>query len=275
MGEIAHPMSKPSPYRISAEGTPMALPGVGSITYNVKVGDLVNAFEADHVEPGVSIKNHDKTFGAWDPNLGLTFLSCIGNPAVVISGDAKGEKGYVTGKHGGIEHVLVHFKQETLEKLVIGDKIQIKAWGVGMQAEDFPDMKVMNIDPELLERMNLKVSKGRIKFKVTHLIPGKLMGSGLGSDNTYIGDYDIQLFDEKAVKEYNLDTLRYGDFVALADVDNSYGRIWKEGAVTIGIVVHSSCVVAGHGPGVTTIMTSRAGIIDPVIDAGANLINYM
>lgn len=275
MGEVSHPAAKGSPYRISADGIPMALPGVGSITYNVKIGDNVNAFKADHVEPGVSIKNKEKSGGVTDPNLGLTLLSCIGNRARVITGDAKGDTGVVTGKHGGIEHVLVHFKQDTLEKLVIGDKIQIKAQGLGMEAPDFPGIKLMNIAPELIEKIDPQVADGKIRMPVTHLIPAKIMGSGIGKDNAYIGDYDIQMFDEGVNQEYHLDTLRFGDIVAIIDADNTWGRIWREGSVSIGVIVHSACIMAGHGPGATTIMTSAGGLIEPVITPDANLLKWV
>ncbi len=40
-----------------------------------------------------------------------------------------------------------------------------------------------------------------------------------------------------------------GDLVAIMDADHSFGRIYKEGAVSIGIVVHSDCVLAGMGQG--------------------------
>lgn len=275
MGEVSHPAAKGSPYRISADGIPMALPGVGSITYNVKIGDNVSAFKADHVEPGVSIKNKEKGGGVTDPNLGLTFLACIGNQARVITGDAKGDTGVVTGKHGGIEHVMVHFNQDTLEKLVIGDKIQIKAQGLGMEAPDFPGVRLMNIDPGLLEKIGPEVVNGKVRMPVTHLIPAKIMGSGIGKDNAYIGDYDIQMFDEGVNKEFHLDTLRFGDIVAITDADNTWGRIWREGSISIGVIVHSACIMAGHGPGATTIMTSTGGLIEPVITADANLTKWV
>ena len=275
MGEISHPAAKDSPYRINAEGIPMALPGVGSICYNVKIGDNVSAFMADHVEPGVSIKNKEKSGGSTDPNLGLTLLSCIGNSAKVITGDAKGDKGYVVGKHGGIEHVMIHFPDDTLERLVIGDKIQIKAQGLGMELKDFKGVKVMNLDPELFYKIGFKVKGGKIQAPVTHLIPAKVMGSGLGKDNAFIGDYDIQMFDEGVNKQYHFDTMRFGDLVAITDADHTYGRIWKEGAVSIGVIVHSACILAGHGPGVTTIMTSRGGLIEPVITPEANLTTWL
>jgi hypothetical protein len=50
-----------------------------------------------------------------------------------------------------------------------------------------------------------------------------------------------------------------------------HGRVYLNGAVSVGVVVHSRSTVAGHGPGVTMIMSSRSGRIRPVIDPGANL----
>jgi len=72
-----------------------------------------------------------------------------------------------------------------------------------------------------------------------------------------------------------LDKLRFGDIVAIEDTDNSFGRCFKPGAMTIGVVVHSDCVLAGHGPGVTTIMTSKLGKIQPIINKDANIGYYL
>ncbi len=78
-----------------------------------------------------------------------------------------------------------------------------------------------------------------------------------------------------SVKKYKLDKIRFGDFVALMDHDNRYGRAYRQGAVTIGIVVHSDCRIAGHGPGVTTLMTCKTSLIKPVIDSKANIANLL
>lgn len=267
IGEVSSPVFRRSPYRISSEGRPVVLPGVGGITYNVRVGDPAVGWAADHVEPGVSVRNRESD----DANMALNVLACVGNEAIVVSGDAKGARGVVTGKHGGIEHVLVDFPPETMEKLVIGDKIMIRAFGVGLELIDYPEIKVMNIDPRLLEKIDPKPSGDKIEFPVTHIIPASIMGSGLGADQTYSGDYDIQLFDESVVKEYGLEDLRLGDLVAIQDADSSYGRVYLRGAVTIGVVVHSNCVISGHGPGVTTLLTSRSGKIVPRISSDANI----
>ncbi len=101
------------------------------------------------------------------------------------------------------------------------------------------------------------------------------MGSGLGSNQVGSGDYDITLFNEETVEEYGLSDLRLGDLVAIMDADNSYGRIYRRGAVTVGIVTHSNCVIAGHGPGVTALFTSKNGKIKPIIDEKANIASIL
>ena len=271
VGEIASPTFR-NVYRISAEGRPMVLPGVGGITYNVRVGDPACGWEADHVEPGVSLENkeNDPRFGQ-AASVAFNVLSCVGNEAVVVSGDAKGAKGVVNGKHGGIEHVLVDFPSDILEKLMLGDKMLVRAFGVGLRLMDFPEIKVMNMDPRFLQALDPQPDGDKLAVPVTHFVPAMIMGSGLGADQTYSGDYDIQLFDEGVRKEYQLDDLRLGDLVAILDADHSYGRIYRQGAVSVGIVVHTNCVISGHGPGVTTLFTSSTGKIVPQIDAKANI----
>jgi hypothetical protein len=81
--------------------------------------------------------------------------------------------------------------------------------------------------------------------------------------------------DPETVKKYNLDKIRFGDFVALMDHDNAYGRAYVQGAVTIGIVVHSDCLLAGHGPGVSTLLTCSTPQIEPKIDPSANIADLL
>lgn len=274
MGEITSPLGGINPYRISPDGTAAIYPGVGGITYNLRIGDLAGGMFADHVEPGVSLSNFTKVGGQDGPNRALNQFSCAGNIAKVISGDAKGKTGRVTGKHGGIEHVLLDFEPEVLEELAIGDKIQIKAYGCGLQTPDSP-VKIMNLDPALFAALPIKIlTGGRLEIPVTHQIPARIMGSGIGSSHSQSGDYDIQLFDEATVNEYGLEDLRLGDFVAIIDADASFGRIYKTGGVVVGIIVHSDCVLAGHGPGVMVTMSSVEGLIVPRIDPVANLKYY-
>jgi len=271
MGEIASPTMR-SIYNVSATGKPVVYPGMGGITYNLRVGDLACGWEADHVEPGVSSENKENDARSGQgANTAYNVLSCVGNTAKLISGDAKGVQGTVTGKHGGIEHVLIDFPTEILENLVPGDRLLVKAFGVGLKLVDFPEIKVLNMDPALLEAWNPQPNGDKIEVPVTHIVPAAIMGSGLGANQVNSGDYDIQLFDESVVEQYGLDSLRLGDLVAIIDADHSFGRIYRQGAISVGIVIHTNCVTAGHGPGVTTLLTSAKGKIIPQINSKANI----
>ncbi|WP_250675643.1 DUF4438 domain-containing protein [Paraclostridium ghonii] len=267
-GKIHHPLALS--YRVTHEGKPVILPSTGGISYNVKIGDCVYGLAGDHVEPGVSIRNEDIR----ESNALMTF-SCIGNEAKVVSGEAKGAKGYVTGMHGGIEHVLIHFDEETLEKLAIDDKIMVKAYGQGLKLEGFDDIHIMSIDPNLFEKIGIKEKGDKIQVPVVAKVPPYLMGSGIGSSNAYTGDYDIMTADFEEIKRLGLDKLKFGDLVLLEDCDNTYGRGYLKGAVSIGVIVHSDCVTLGHGPGVTTIMVSKNTTIEGIIDENANICNYI
>jgi uncharacterized protein DUF4438 len=263
---VAPPLLTSGLYDVGADGVPRILPGVGGITLNVRVGDSAFAFEADHVEPAVSVRHPDDKI-----NAAFCTLACIGNVATVASGDAKGERGIVTGKHGGVEHVIVDFPENVMEKMLLGDTIAVRAIGVGLAIDGAGDVKVFNCDPDLLDKLGIEQTGTRLRVPVARIVPARVMGSGLGRQTVARGDYDIQCFDDATVREFGLDELRLGDIVAITDADNSFGRIYRTGAVTIAVVSHGMSYIAGHGPGVTTLLTSASGALEPHADPRANL----
>lgn len=267
MGEVSAPSVRP---RMCYDGKIRVIPGTGGIAYNVKVGDPAFGWAGDHIEPGVSTKNKDE-----NANRGYNILSCVGNTAYVVSGDAKGATGIVTGKHGGIEHVLIHFEQDVLEKLQVGDKVQVRAIGQGLELLDYPDVKCMNMDPDLVNKMGIVEKDGVLEVPVTAMVPPEFMGSGLGAASDESGDYDITTMEKERLKELGLDKIKLGDIVAIMDSSSYYGRSYQRGAVIIGIVVHGDSFVSGHGPGVTSLMTSLTGKIRPVKVERANIADYL
>jgi hypothetical protein len=274
-GKVSSPrIPLKNPWLIDPAGEPHVMPGTGGITYNVAVGDSALDFIGDHIEPGVSVtlstsSSDRNTLG------GFSILSCIGNVAKVMTGQAAGSKGIVTGKHGGVEHVIVDFSPATLEKLAIGDTVQIRAFGQGLELKDFSDVRVMNIDPGLLGKLGITSQNKQLIVPVTHVIPASIMGSGLGSRHSYSGDYDIQLGEKESIRKFGLQNLRIGDIIAINDADCRFGRSMRSGAITVGAVVHGSCVTSGHGPGVTVLMTTTRKLIVPKIEEGANLSSYL
>ncbi len=262
-------------WRVDHHGVPFLLPSIGGITVNIQVGDSAFGWAGDHVEPGVSC-TADTMKPFEHPNVSLQMFACVGNKAKVISGAAKGSVGYVIGHHGGSEHVIVDFPRKVKEKLTYDDKIIISAKGQGLKLLEHPEIVLFNLDPGLLKKMKItETEKSVLQVPVTTIAPAACMGSGIGSAHVAKGDYDIVTSDPETVKEYGLDKLRFGDFVALQDHDNRYGRAYRKGAMTIGIVMHSDCLLAGHGPGISTIMTCETSLIQPVIDPNANIAHLL
>ena len=193
-GKVAHP--KFTGYRVDANGNPRVIPGTGAINYNVKVGDSAFGWAGDHIEPGVTMKNPDS-----HENAALNIFSCIGNQAKIVNGEARGAKGFVTGSHGGVEHVMVYFDNETLEKMTLDDKIIVKGYGQGLELTDYPEIKIMSIDPDLFDKLGVEDKGGKVVVPVVAEIPHGLMGSGVGSGYSQKGDYDLITSDMDEIKK--------------------------------------------------------------------------
>ena len=252
---------------MTTDGMTLWCQGTGGITYNAQIGDICTGWAADHLEPGVTTRHPDELI-----NNGYNLLSCIGNEAIVVSGDAKGAKGFVTGKHGGAEHVMVWLPQDDMEKLLIEDKIAVRAQGQGMELPDYPGILLRSMSPKLLESMNItELPDGKLRIGVAKIVPACVMGSGLGARNSTTGDYDITLHDPVMNAQHGLMDLRFGDIVALIDADTRFGRTFRTGAVTIGVVIHGDSYLNGHGPGVTTLMATKEPLIEVFEDENANL----
>lgn len=273
-GQIAHPVGRANPYRIGYDGVPRVLPGTGGITINHRIGDPCVGLAGDHVEPGVALHNNGReVVGPRDgPNNALLTYACVGNLARVISGPMTGQLGLVTGKHGGVNHVLVDFPTGVLLRLQIGDRIQILSHGLGARLLDHPAIEILNCAPRLLWRWGVRESADGLRVPVTHTLPAALMGSGLGKNTAWRGDYDIQLADARPRRRHRLGSLRFGDLVAILDADNRRGPLLRTGRVTIGVIVHADSTSSGHGPGVTPLLTGPLSVLRPVLSGQANLV---
>jgi len=272
-GQIAHPVGRAAPYRVGYDGVPRVLPGTGGIVVNRRIGDLCVGLAGDHIEPGVSLHNNNReVIGPRDgPNNALITYACVGNTARVISGPCRGQVGLVTGKHGGVNHVLVDFPTAVLLRLQIGDRVQILSHGQGLRLPGHPRLELLNCSPRLIARWGLVERDGRLEVPVTHLVPSRVMGSGLGKNTAWRGDYDIQLADRATRDRYRLGSLRFGDFVAITDADTRRGPLYRAGRTTVGVIVHGDSTVSGHGPGVTPLLTGPAELLRLVHEPNANL----
>lgn len=250
------------------DGQPKADIGMASINYSVSVGDSVYGWaSADHVEPDVTIQGRDRTSPS---ECALAILACIGNDALVVSGEARGGRGYYIGRHAGADD-LVWFPPDVRDKLGLNDRIQVKARGVGLQIKGFEDVRVNKISPELLGKLGLRKEGDSLVVPVVMEVPGYIMGSGLGGWFIETGDYDIQTTDPEIIGKFNLKTLKLGDLVAILDHYDVYGRGRYPGAITIGVCVHGFSDYSGHGPGLNPILSALPGRLKTRIDPSANI----
>ncbi|MFC2170313.1 DUF4438 domain-containing protein, partial [Acidobacteriota bacterium] len=267
-GQIA-PAQPSGSYITTWDGKPKLAIGVGGINYNLKIGGKVFGWaSADKATVGVAAEG---TGGERFRTGWLTFAS-LGNEAKLLSGKANGEKGVVIGKYGSF--VLLHFKDDVLEKLAIGDTIQVKACGVGLEIEGFEDVFVHHISPALLEKFNIINKEGKLEVPVTKEIPGEIVGRGAGG-SSLSGHWHIQTCYPPDIKKYGLDELRFGDLVYLKDIQTDYGKGYYIGGATIGVVCSGPSDISGQGIGVTPLLSTRFGKLTARIDPTANLGKYL
>jgi hypothetical protein len=274
MGEVASP-SMPglpaSPYMVTADGEPVLIPAFGGLVYNVRMGDRAMGWAAELIQPGASIKNSNA-----NANTALGVYACIGNRARVMSGMAAGATGTVTGKSGRFaEHVICDFSPDVLEKMAPGDRVQIQAYGVGQKILDVPDVVLKSCSPALLEALSPDISgSGKLVVPVKGVAPSVLAGAGAGLGSE-AGALNLQTSDMDTLAANGLDDLRFGDLVAITDWDSRYGHGYLRGSVVVGVVCQGGSVRSGYGPGLAIIMTSRNGMIEPVVASGANLVDLL
>jgi hypothetical protein len=145
--------------------------------------------------------------------------------------------------------------------LDIGDRITVKATGQGLTLTHFPSIQLRNCSPRLLHSMGISIHNSTLHIPVAHILPASHMGSGTGMMPSARGDVDIM----------HAHALRLGDIIAIQDADTRYGRTYRENALSIGIVVHGTSILPGHGPGITTIMSANHGEICPILTPTANI----
>lgn len=261
---VSAPVLQHSPYKPDTEGASQILIGTAGVAYNARVGDPAFGWAGDHVEPGVCVAHPDS-----DVDYAMHYLTCVGNAAVIVDGLAAGTRGIVTGEHA---RMMIDFPPDALEDICIGDRILIKTHGRGMRLLDYPGILVKKAGPKLIEKWGLREgSDGHLQVPVVATIPSRIMGSGAELTPEFVDQDLMTTGDRAALEELGIDDLRLGDLVAVMDVDHRYGRGYKPGGVTIGLIMHGDSVMTGHGPGCQDLLVCTNGEIEPIIDPNANI----
>ena len=268
-GEVWPPLADRHGYRVGPDGQPFLLPGMGGVTLDVHCGDPATGYASDHLEPGASIRHRDP--GA---NMALQFLTCVGNQVRVVSGPAAGATGHVIGQHA---YVLADFADAAAAELTTGDAVTVLAVGQGLVLPGHPQVVVKNCDPGLLAAMPGGTRPdGRLEVHVAARVPAEAIGAGAGMASEYantdlMGAY-AGLGDDLSL---GLEGLRIGDLVAVADADHRFGRGYRPGFLTIGVISTGQCMLFGHGPGPSSLMSGPGDAFALVDDPDANLAAWL
>jgi len=261
-GQVSQPAIRQGAYLHWPDGRATTLPGMYGIVYNARVGDRAFGWAADHLEPGVSIAHADER-----ADYSLHYLTCIGNGAEVTSGLARGARGIVTGEHA---RLLVDFEPDVLERMTIGDTVQIRAHGRGLRLDGHPALEFKKTGPALAQAFGLRVEDGRVVCPVAMELPARIMGSGAELNAEFV-DQDLMSGDRALMAELGIDQMRLGDLVAIRDVDHRFGRSFRRGWTAICLCIHGDSVLTGHGPGILTLITGPEDALGFTIDPAANI----
>jgi Domain of unknown function (DUF4438) len=267
-GEVWPPLADRHGYRVGPDGQPFVLPGMGGVTLGVHCGDPATGYASDHLEPGASIRHADPA-----ANMAVQFLTCVGNEVTVTSGPAAGATGHVIGQHA---YVLVDFTEAQAAALTTGDTVSIAAVGQGLRLTEHPGIGVKNCAPSLIAAMpGGTTADGRLEVHVAARIPAEAMGAGVGMISEYantdlMGAY-AGLGDDLSL---GLESLRVGDIVAIADHDHRFGRGYRPGYLTIGVISTGQCMLFGHGPGPSSLLSGPGEAFSVVDDPAANLASW-
>ncbi len=264
-GTVSQPTLRPNPYIHWPDGRGTVLPGMSGIAFNARVGDRAFGWAGDHVEPGVSIANADEK-----QDFALHYLTCIGNEATVLTGLARGAKGIVTGEHA---RLLVDFAPDVLDNINIGDTVQIKACGRGIELNGWPEIEFKKTSPALAQGFGLRVENGQLICPVAMELPARIMGSGAELNAEYV-DQDLMSGDRALMASLGIDQMRLGDLIAIRDVDHRFGRSFRKGMVAICLCIHGDSVMTGHGPGILTLMTGPEEKLGFTISPDANIAKF-
>jgi len=267
-GEVWPALADRHGYRVGPDGQPFVLPGMGGVTLGVHCGDPATGYAADHLEPGASIRHADPA-----ANMAVQFLTCVGNQVTVASGPASGHAGHVIGQHA---YVLADFAEDVAATLSTGDAVTINAVGQGLRFADHPSIVLKNCAPGLLERMPGGTTQdGRLEMHVAARIPAEAIGAGVGMISEYANTDLMGAYQSLGADlSLGLESLRVGDIVAMADQDHRFGRGRRPGYLTIGVISTGQCMLFGHGPGPSTLMSGPAEAFRLVDDADANLASW-
>jgi hypothetical protein len=244
---------------VAPDGRLLQRPGQGGVIPGLGLGDPAGGWQADHLEPGVTLGHPDPA-----ANQAFQVLACVGNRVVMLDGPAAGAEGVVYGKHGG---VLAMFAPDALARIAPGERVAVEAAGVGLTVEEEPDLACHSCAPDLLHRLLARAADQRLSVPVVTILPPEAAAAGIGMA---VERFNMDLQDDQPPVDERMRDLRFGDVVALSDHDR-FGRQYRRDWLAIGVIAHGHAIGGGHGFGFTTLLSAPTSRLAVVQDPNARL----
>lgn len=261
-GAVEHPGLDTNPYLVDADGRPYLPIGDGGVVLGLHLGDSVFGLDADHASPGVSVVTDEQP-----ARHALTALSCLGNRVTVRSGVAAGAYGVVLGKRGEAGRVLVWFDDSTLDVLVPGDTMALRAFGQGAQLPAGlagAGAVLLNVDPTVVAGLPIQIGADGVRVSVRGSIGSALIGNGIGRP-AHQWDVDVQV-DEAGSSALGLARLALGDLLAVRNLDVRHNVGYRRGWTAVGVIVTTVSPRPGHGAGLMPLLCVPDALIDVMAD---------
>jgi hypothetical protein len=267
-GRIAPPRIFQEALAVDDAGKHFCLPASGGIALGVHMGDRASAWVGDHLMPGASIEDAGDSPAVAGA---LHLLACIGNAVR----DGSGRRiGVVSGKRGGMapgfwppQLISVEVADDVARALAPGDRIAVETEGRGLSLTDFPEISLCNVSPSCLDMLPIRQEANALTCPVRAVARPESAGPGLGQDS-WVGDLEIAA---DALSAGSLADLHFGDLVAFDDIDAGTTRFYRPEWIAIGSVSHGPSPAAGHGIGVTILITGPSRLLKAEVGEGASL----
>ena len=179
--------------------------------------------------------------------------------------------GHVIGQHA---YVLVDFAEPVAEQVTTGDEVTVTAVGQGLALPGHPAVVVKNCDPGLLARMPGGTGPdGLLEVHVAARIPAEAVGAGGWFEyaNTDLMGAYAGLGEELSL---GLEGLRSATSWRWPFGPPVRPRL-PAGFLTIGVISTGQCMLFGHGPGPSTLMSGPEEAFALADDPDANLAGWL
>lgn len=247
------------------------------LTYNVRIGDLVFGWSGQIVEPGVVLVASDFADKSFTPSVSLASVCSIGSKVKLIGAETPSLEGVVVGASCAVPGgIIVDFPERIYHKIGLEAQFCIHTRSSPRCLAEYPSISIFRFDQESFSRLELQqAGRNRLMVPVCYFIPGSYFEVMRYKQFILPTLCYFNTNDKKSIDVLGIEQMKFGDFIAITDLDCTNGFNREKGAVSIGIVIRSPVPEWNVGVGVNIILSSREGHILPVTNPSANLGRYL